>query len=185
MLSKERSSCHQVQITNLTISSSVTFGQLAGPVSILPGLNPAILSLFLEQVLILTHHESLVFIQLTYIGALGLICAYSAILRGASKVYSIDRVPARLEKARSIGAIPIDFSKGDPAAQIMEFEPLGVDRACDCVGFECLDINGKNKPNEVITNAINVVKPAGGIGVIGAYQSEDPRKLTCALISAI
>jgi threonine dehydrogenase-like Zn-dependent dehydrogenase len=52
-------------------------------------------------------------------GPVGLLCAYSAFLRGASKVYSVDRVPQRLAKAKSIGAIPIDFSKGDPVTQIM------------------------------------------------------------------
>lgn len=44
--------------------------------------------------------------------------AYSAVLRGASEVYVVDRVPERLAKAKEIGCIPIDFSKGDPAEQI-------------------------------------------------------------------
>lgn len=44
--------------------------------------------------------------------------AYSAVLRGASAVYVVDRVPERLQKAQEIGCIPIDFSKGDPAEQI-------------------------------------------------------------------
>lgn len=112
--------------------------------------------------------------KLTITGPVGLLCAYSAILRGASKVYSIDHVPMRLEKARSIGAIPIDFTKGDPVAQITKFEPRGVDRACDCVGFECIDAKGKNVVNEVLTNCINITKPFGGIGVIGVYSPQDP-----------
>ena len=101
-------------------------------------------------------------------------CAYSALLRGASKVYSIDHVESRLEKAREIGAIPINFSKRSPVDQIMQLEPLGVDRACDCVGFECVDASGKNVVNEVLTNAINVVGTGGGIGVIGVYIPGDP-----------
>jgi glutathione-independent formaldehyde dehydrogenase len=56
-------------------------------------------------------------------------------------------VEARHEKATSIGAIPIDFSKSDPVAQIMKFEPIGVDRACDCIGYECMDVGGKNATN--------------------------------------
>jgi len=44
--------------------------------------------------------------------------AYSAILRGAAEVYVVDRVPERLQKAREIGCVPIDFSKGDAAEQI-------------------------------------------------------------------
>jgi threonine dehydrogenase-like Zn-dependent dehydrogenase len=103
-----------------------------------------------------------------------LLAAYSAILRGARKVYSIDRVEARLEKAQEIGAIPINFSKGDPVAQIMKSEQLRVDRACDCCGYECVDALGKNVVNTIISNAINVVRAAGGIGVIGDYSPDDP-----------
>jgi threonine dehydrogenase-like Zn-dependent dehydrogenase len=110
------------------------------------------------------------------IGPVGLLCAYSAFLRGASKVYSVDRVPQRLAKAKSIGAIPIDFSKGDPVAQIMKYEPEGVDRACDCIGYECVNAEGVNEGNLVLTQAINVVRAGGGIGVIGVYIPEDAGK---------
>jgi Zn-dependent alcohol dehydrogenase len=41
-------------------------------------------------------------------GPVGLMSVYSAFLRGASKVYSVDRVPRGLAKARELGAIPID-----------------------------------------------------------------------------
>lgn len=44
--------------------------------------------------------------------------AYSAKLRGASEVYVVDRVAERLQKAKEIGCIPVDLTKGDPAAQI-------------------------------------------------------------------
>ena len=44
--------------------------------------------------------------------------AYSALLRGASEVYVVDRVPERLEKAKNIGCITVDLTKGDPAEQI-------------------------------------------------------------------
>lgn len=46
--------------------------------------------------------------------------AYSAVLRGASEIYVVDRVPERLAKVKSIGAIPIDFSKGDAVDQILK-----------------------------------------------------------------
>jgi threonine dehydrogenase-like Zn-dependent dehydrogenase len=106
-------------------------------------------------------------------GPVGLLCAYSAILRGAIKVYSIDQVPERLAKAKSIGAIPINFKDSDPVAQILKLEPNGVDRACDCVGFEAVDASGKNIENLIITQAINVTRPSGGIGFIGVYIQED------------
>ena len=44
--------------------------------------------------------------------------AYSAVLRGASEVYVVDRVPERLQKAKEIGCIPVDFSKGGSDKQI-------------------------------------------------------------------
>lgn len=50
-------------------------------------------------------------------GPVGLLTAYSALLRGAAEVYVVDLVPDRLQKAREIGAIPIDFSKGDHVSQ--------------------------------------------------------------------
>src|SRR5690606_1546319 len=44
-------------------------------------------------------------------GPVGLMAAYSAMLRGASKVFVVDRIPERLQKAESIGAIPINFQE--------------------------------------------------------------------------
>ncbi|KAG0652516.1 putative zinc-type alcohol dehydrogenase [Hyphodiscus hymeniophilus] len=106
-------------------------------------------------------------------GPVGLLCAYSALFRGASKVYSVDRVPQRLAKAKSLGAIPIDFTGGDPVTQILKLEPDGVNRSCDCVGYECVNAEGVNIGNTVIVNAINVTRSGGGIGVIGVYSPED------------
>lgn len=80
--------------------------------------------------------------MLIYSGPVGLLYAYSAFLRGATRVYSVDHVPARLAKPKSIDAIPTDFSASDPVAQILKLEPNGVDRSCDCVGFECVDATG-------------------------------------------
>src|SRR5690348_12444842 len=54
-------------------------------------------------------------------GTIGLLTAYCALhLRGASDVYVVDSIPERLAKAGELGAIPIDFSKGDPVEQILE-----------------------------------------------------------------
>ena len=51
-------------------------------------------------------------------GPVGLMAAYSAVLRGASNVFVVDRVPERLAKAKEIGCIPIDFSKAPAFDQI-------------------------------------------------------------------
>ena len=102
-------------------------------------------------------------------GPVGLLTAYCAILRGAAKVYSIDHIQDRLYKAASIGAIPIDFTKGDPSDQILTLEPNGVQRCVDCVGQECLNGKLKNEQNYVITQAIKCLSFKGGFGAIGGF----------------
>lgn len=111
-------------------------------------------------------------------GPVGLLCAYSALLRGASRVFSVDHIPARLEKAKSIGAIPINLAKGKPADQILKLAANGTTRVCDCIGFECL--NEKLKPDQgfVINQAVQVASAGGGIGVIGVYFAEPNSKGT-------
>ena len=51
-------------------------------------------------------------------GPVGLLAAYSALLQGAGQVFVIDYIPSRLKLAKSIGAIPIDFTMSDPVAMI-------------------------------------------------------------------
>ncbi|KAL1870915.1 hypothetical protein VTK73DRAFT_2370 [Phialemonium thermophilum] len=111
-------------------------------------------------------------------GPVGLLCAYSAILRGASRVFSVDHVPARLAKAKSIGAIPINLADGKPADQILKIVPDGTTRVCDCIGYEC--VNEKLKPDEgfVINQAVQIASAGGGIGVIGVYFTEPNSKGT-------
>ncbi|HWQ47806.1 MAG TPA: glutathione-independent formaldehyde dehydrogenase [Methanosarcina sp.] len=51
-------------------------------------------------------------------GPVGLLAAYSAMLQGAAQVFVVDYIPERLDLVKNIGAIPIDFTKSDPVAQI-------------------------------------------------------------------
>ncbi|KAH0428274.1 alcohol dehydrogenase [Colletotrichum camelliae] len=85
-------------------------------------------------------------------GPVGLLAAYSAVLRGASKVYVVDHVQARLDRAASIGAIPINFATSDPVAQILASEPNGVTRSVDCM--------------------VNLTHVGGGIGQVGVYMAQ-------------
>ncbi|EJD05599.1 GroES-like protein [Fomitiporia mediterranea MF3/22] len=108
-------------------------------------------------------------------GPVGLMAAYSANLRGASEVYVVDRVPERLQKAKEIGCIPIDFSVGDPAEQIKKLRcGREVDRGVDAVGYRAVAADGSDKANAVLEGLIDVVKPTGGIGVPGLYFPVDP-----------
>ncbi|OJJ81288.1 glutathione-independent formaldehyde dehydrogenase [Aspergillus glaucus CBS 516.65] len=105
-------------------------------------------------------------------GPVGLLAAYSAILRGASRVYSIDHVPMRLERAASIGAIPINFAETDPVQHISALEPNGVTRAVDCVGMEAVNREGEIQENIVLENMIRVASSQGGIGQIGVFMTQ-------------
>ncbi|MEZ0074155.1 zinc-binding dehydrogenase [Planotetraspora sp. GP83] len=67
-------------------------------------------------------------------GPVGLMAAYSATLKSASKVMVVDRHPDRLAKAEEVGAIAIDDSQSPPVDQVMELTTgLGADRGCECV----------------------------------------------------
>lgn len=84
-------------------------------------------------------------------------------------MYSIDYVQSRLDKAASIGAIPINFTHGDPVAQITAREPAGVRRSCDCVGFESLNSKLERQPGIIVDHCIRVTEATGGIGLIGEF----------------
>jgi len=109
-------------------------------------------------------------------GPVGLMAAYSAILRGASDVFVIDRVAERLAKAKEIGAIPIDFSASDPVDQILKIRGGNeVDRGVDAVGYQAVTSDGKTEqPNAVLEGLIRVVRPTGGLGIPGLYVPSDP-----------
>ena len=125
-------------------------------------------------------------------GPVGLMASYSAILRGASQVFTVDAVPERLEKARQIGAIPVNFKDGDPVQQIFDLrkkEPNaqamrpgeaekmpGVMCGVDAVGYEAKDDRdpSREKPTQVLEDLVRVVNPTGHIGIVGVYLPEDP-----------
>ncbi|KAI3534591.1 alcohol dehydrogenase GroES-like domain-containing protein [Colletotrichum abscissum] len=106
-------------------------------------------------------------------GPVGLLSAYSAILRGASKVYVVDHVKERLALAASIGAIPINFADEDPVAQILAREPDGVMRTVDCVGMEALNSSLQMDESTITQQMIDVAHFKGGMGQLGVYSSQD------------
>ncbi|KAL0059935.1 hypothetical protein AAF712_013282 [Marasmius tenuissimus] len=109
-------------------------------------------------------------------GPVGLMAAYSAILRGASDVYVIDRVSERLNKAKEIGATSINFGEGDAVDQILKLRGgKEVDRGVDAVGYQATTSDGKTEqPNIVLESLIRVVRPTGGLGIPGLYVPSDP-----------
>ncbi|KAL4869703.1 hypothetical protein BDV12DRAFT_185023 [Aspergillus spectabilis] len=108
-------------------------------------------------------------------GPVGLMAAYSAQLRGASRVFVVDRVPERLKAAERIGAIPIDFTKSDAVDQIIALNGDMVDRSVDAVGYQAVGKdNSTEVPNIVLENMIRVTRACGGLGIPGLYVPSDP-----------
>jgi len=109
-------------------------------------------------------------------GPVGAMAAYSALIRGAAQVFVIDRVPERLQKMKEIGAIPIDFSKGDPVQQIRNMRGGdGVDKGIDAVGYQAIEPGKSNEsPTTVLDALIQIVNPTGMLGIPGLYVPADP-----------
>jgi glutathione-independent formaldehyde dehydrogenase len=108
-------------------------------------------------------------------GPVGLMAAYSALLRGASKVMVVDHQADRLKMAESIGAVPVDQSKGDPVEQILDLTGgEGADKGCECVGWQAHDPQGNEDPTMTLNQLIGAVRATGAIGVVGVFLPEDP-----------
>ena len=111
-------------------------------------------------------------------GPVGLAAAYSAHLLGAAVVIVGDRIPERLEQARSFGCETLDISKGEPKDQIEQI--LGVpevDAAVDAVGFEARGHGrraGQEAPATVLNSIMDVTRAAGKLGIPGLYVTGDP-----------
>lgn len=125
-------------------------------------------------------------------GPVGLLSAYCSLLKGASEVYVVDNVPERLQKAKEMGAIPVNYGDGDPVEQIFELRKKnrgiqhslrpgeekmkGVDCAIDAVGYQARSDENpkKEQATQVLENCLKVVNATGAIGMIGVYIAPDP-----------
>ncbi len=122
-------------------------------------------------------------------GAIGLLATYSSRLRGAARIYVIDAIPERLEKAGELGAVPIDFLHGDPVEQIREQQakwrsgtafrgekPLGgVTCAIDAIGFQARSKSDYSREDPLwVSEAIAaLVNPGGRVAIIGVWPASD------------
>lgn len=124
-------------------------------------------------------------------GAVGLLAALSARLRGAADVYVVDYVPERLRKADEMGFEPVDFTAGDPVEQIMdkrrrlrasasayrgEEQLLGVTCGIDAIGFQARarEDTSREDPHWVVHALSRLVHPGGRVGIIGVFVDSDP-----------
>lgn len=70
-------------------------------------------------------------------GGVGLNAVLGARLVGASRIIAIDRIPAKLDMARSLGATDVvDASAVDPVEAVLALTGFGVDHAIEVVGIE-------------------------------------------------
>lgn len=113
-------------------------------------------------------------------GPVGFMAAASAKALGASKIYIVDDEGYRLDfAAEQLGAIPINFSKEDPAERIIaETDYRGVDATIDAVGFEAKGnvletvLRGlmiETGSGTVLREGIAAVRRGGTLSIPGVY----------------
>ncbi|WP_345762118.1 zinc-binding dehydrogenase [Diaminobutyricibacter sp. McL0608] len=108
-------------------------------------------------------------------GPVGLMAAHSALLRGASRVFVVDKEKDRLSLAEEFGATAIDFRNIEVGEAIMDAtDGFGVDCGVEAVGYQAHDSAGHEHPELVLDELVNVVRATGRIGVVGVYVPEDP-----------
>jgi len=114
-------------------------------------------------------------------GPVGQFAIMSAFLLGAGRVFAVDSLPDRLQKAAELGAETVNFAKEDPVEKIVELTGgIGVDRAIDAVGIDAVDPAGDpakedrlwqpgNAPTQALEWCVGALAKAGTLGVIGVY----------------
>jgi glutathione-independent formaldehyde dehydrogenase len=111
-------------------------------------------------------------------GPVGLACAASAQLLGASVVIVGDMIKERLKQARSFGCETIDLTQSGELPDMIE-QIIGepeVDAAVDCVGFEARGhgAGASEAPATVLNSVMGITRAAGRVGIPGLYVTGDP-----------
>ncbi|MGB6063004.1 MAG: alcohol dehydrogenase catalytic domain-containing protein [Candidatus Aquilonibacter sp.] len=127
-------------------------------------------------------------------GAIGLLTAMCAFVRGARQVFVVDAIPERLAKAGELGAVPIDMRDGHAADHILEQiarersgiawrgedANLGATVCIDAIGFQARDpLNYTvENPTSVIADLARIIAVKGRLCVIGVFLDNDPHALS-------
>jgi threonine dehydrogenase-like Zn-dependent dehydrogenase len=91
-------------------------------------------------------------------GAVGLCATLAARRLGAGWIIALGHQPHRLTLARQFGASEVITSSGEQATQqVLEMTQGGAEAVLECVGTE-----------ESITMAVNMSRPGGNVGFVGA-----------------
>ncbi|MFB6570037.1 glutathione-independent formaldehyde dehydrogenase [Streptomyces noursei] len=108
-------------------------------------------------------------------GPVGLMAAYSALLKGAGRVWVADHHPDRLRVAEEIGAVPIDMREENPVEVVKDAtHGMGADNGCECVGYQAHDPQGHEDASLAMNGLIDAVRFTGDLGVVGIFLPEDP-----------
>lgn len=118
-------------------------------------------------------------------GPVGQFAIASAFMLGAARVVAIDRLPERLEMARSIGAITVDYSEEDVSVLTALKDltgGIGPDSCIDAVGLEAhsAQLQGiydkvktalmlETDRSSVLRQAIQSVRKGGTVSIPGVY----------------
>src|SRR3954464_15142234 len=93
-------------------------------------------------------------------GPIGLCATAGAKMSGASLVIGIDRVPARLAMAKSMGAdVVLNYEEQDVVAEIKKLTGGGVDVAIEALGTQ-----------STFENALRAIRPGGTLSSLGVYS---------------
>ena len=96
-------------------------------------------------------------------GPVGILTIVAARDLGAEMIYAIDSVSERLELAREVGAVPIDFQAENPVMAIRDsFDARGADAVMEAAGTY-----------EAARMAIELVRPGGTISVVGVHTDDE------------
>ena len=92
------------------------------------------------------------------LGGVGLSAVMGAVLAGAARIVAVDRVPAKLELARALGATDVIEAGDAPAtqAELRWLLPEGADHAIEAIGLA---------PTAEL--ALEVVRPGGTVTLVG------------------
>ncbi|KAH7048422.1 S-glutathione dehydrogenase [Macrophomina phaseolina] len=115
-------------------------------------------------------------------GAIGLSIARLAKLRGAKKVYVVDKDPQRLALAEQFGMLPVDVNKHkDVSEYILSVQPGGLDRGIEASGFRSADsvqhkvmrATGLERDSgDTPTAVLKSVRKCGNVALIGDFFFE-------------
>jgi S-(hydroxymethyl)glutathione dehydrogenase / alcohol dehydrogenase len=115
-------------------------------------------------------------------GPVGYFAVMSSVLRGAARVFVIDHLPARLDKAAKIGGEAINFDKEDPVERIKQ-ETKGMGTLCiDAVGYEAVGHHRHDKSSnpalipqdslQVINWMVDSARKLSTVSIPGVYMTD-------------